>query len=56
MLTYFQKFLTDNYVFVEDQEVMNISWFSVICYAFEYLFSLLKHYHNLVQYYPHFVG
>lgn len=42
MLTYFQKFLADNYVFVEDQEVMNISWFSVICYAFEYLFSLLK--------------
>ena len=43
MLTHFHKFPADNYVLVEeDQEVMNIFWFSIICYAFKYLCSLLK--------------
>ena len=43
MLTHLHKFPADNYVLVEeDQEVMNIFWFSIICYAFKYLCSLLK--------------
>ena len=40
MLIYFRKFLADNCVFVEeDQEMMSICWFSIICHAFEYCIS-----------------